>query len=83
MDSRICIFYYGLLKKLRLRLASVDCHADKSARNDRKCLVSKVDSSLESTFDNATNLSEPARILGFWRVKFQMWILNQHTGGRI
>ncbi len=35
MDSRVCVFYYGLLKKLRLRLASVDCHADKSARNDR------------------------------------------------
>ena len=33
---------------------SMDCHANKSARNDDE----KVDSSLESTFDNATNLSE-------------------------
>ena len=37
----------------------MDCHANASAfaRNDDK----KVDSSLESTFDNATNLSEPAK----------------------
>ncbi|MDL0079869.1 hypothetical protein [Helicobacter zhangjianzhongii] len=48
VDSRVCVFYYGLLKKLRLRLASVDCHADKSARNDRKRLVSKVDSRSEA-----------------------------------
>ena len=50
----------------------MDCHADKSARNDDKNSVNKkVDSStanLESTFDNAATLSkaQAAANDGFW-----------------